>query len=393
MYSLPYIFIFILLFVLSIPIVNTNKHSINIIWQYYAVFFILAVFIGFRGFIFTDWRLYYAYYQEVPLLTDGINNIVSFLTKSKYSVYEKGFSLFTIIIKTLSTDYFIYQFLSFSIDLIILFYFFKYYIPDYILLGFVFFFMFNGVIGLGIEINFLRNAKALMLFLISVKYAQEKNIIVYSILNILGIFFHISSIIYLLIYPFLNRRFNYITYIMVFLLGNIIYLLQLNYLTIVLKMCSSIFGGQLSYVIERYINNQHWNTSYGISIGYLERIFTYIFVLCFSRRLVIRYSNIIFINSVFLYVLSYLYFSEMKILTDRIPLLFAFSYWIIYPQIYSLLKKDFKYLFLFLFLLYSFLKILSGHSSILNLYDNALFLQYDYQERLRSLNSYFMGTK
>ncbi|MDY4707993.1 MAG: EpsG family protein [Candidatus Treponema excrementipullorum] len=226
MYSLPYIFIFILLFVLSIPIVNTNKRNINIIWQYYAVFFILAVFIGFRGFIFTDWRLYYAYYQEVPLLTDGINNIVSFLTKSKYSVYEKGFSLFTIIIKTLSTDYFIYQFLSFSIDLIILFYFFKYYIPDYILLGFVFFFMFNGVIGLGIEINFLRNAKALMLFLISVKYAQEKNIIVYSILNILGIFFHISSIIYLLIYPFLNRRFNYITYIMVFLLGNIIYLLQ-----------------------------------------------------------------------------------------------------------------------------------------------------------------------
>lgn len=391
MYSFPYIALFLFLCLFAIPVTTGKNRLINTYWQRYAFFAVLLIFIGFRGFIFTDWKNYYPFYESAPSLFDGMEAVVTFLTKSRYAVYEKGFSLFSILIKTISDNYFFYQFISFLIDVIILYVFFKMYIPDALLLGFVFFFVFNGIIGLGIQINFLRNAKAMMLFLISIPYLQKRKYAVYILLNIIGVFFHISSLLYIPLCLILNKRFNRSFYIFVFIIGNAVYLLQIRYVTILLKSVSVVIGGQVAYIINRYIENSSWNTSYGISIGYFERVFTYIVTLCFLKRLCKKESNIIFVNCLFLYFLSYLYFSEMKILTDRLPLLFAFSYWIVYPQIYSFLSKNKKLLFWGIFILYATLKIASGHRSILNLYDNALFLKYSFQERIFNLNKY-MGS-
>ena len=333
-YSFPYIFVFILLFILSVPLYTRGPNKlVNNFWQYYSVFFLLFVFIGLRGFIFTDWKAYYTFFSELPSLFDGNNAINSFFSHSKFSIYEKGFSLFSILLKTISSNYFFYQSVSFLIDFIILFLCFKHYVPKHILLCFVFFYVFNGVIGLGIQINFLRNAKALMFFLISIKYLQEKRIIPYFVLNVIGCFFHISSVLYLPLYFLLCKRFRLRFYIVIFIIGNIIYLSQIQYLSSILQFFGNAFSGHISHIVNRYIDNVRWNSSYGISIGYLERIFTFIFVLCFSHQLYKKSSNIIFVNILFMYVLSYLFCSELRILTDRIPLLFAFSYWVIYPQI------------------------------------------------------------
>ena len=387
-YSLPYIALFLFLCGFAIPVTTGKNRLMNTYWQRYAFFACLIAFVGLRGFIFTDWKNYYSFYEAAPTLFDGTEAIVTFLSKSRYAVFEKGFSLFSILIKTISDNYFFYQFVSFSIDVVILYAFFKMYVPNAVLLAFVFFYVFNGVIGQGIQINFLRNAKAMMLFLISLPYLQKRKYAVYVLLNIIGAFFHISSILYIPLCFILRKRFSRLFYIAIFIMGNAIYLLQIRYISVLLKSASVIAGGQIAYIINRYIDNSKWNTSYGISIGYFERVFTYILVLCFSKRLYKKDCNIVFINCLFLYVLLYLYFSEMKILTDRLPLLFAFSYWVIYPQIYSFLSKNNKLLFWGIFILYATLKIANGHRSILNLYDNALFLNYSFQERLSNLNKY-----
>lgn len=391
LYCFPYIFIFIIITIFSVPLSkkrNSNAGIINF-WQYYAIIFILMIFIGLRGFIYTDWKTYYPYYNSLPSLFDGKNALVYTITKGKYSVYEKGWLLFSIIIKTFTSNYFIFQNLQFCIDLFILLYFFKTYIPNNILLGIVFFYVFNGVIGLGIEINFLRNAKALMLFLISIQYLQKKRIILYFLLNMFGIFFHTSSVLYLPLYFILNKRFSKRTYLYIFVIGNFIYLLQIRWVSVILLSISKYLGSNIEYILYRYITSSKWSVSYGISIGYLERFFTFIFVLFFSNRLYKKQYNIIFVNCLYLYIFSYLFLSEMRILTDRMPLLFAFGYWIIYPQIYSFLQKEKKIIFLFILMFYSILKIMSGHSTILNMYDNALYLKYSYEQRVQFRNQYF----
>ena len=100
--------------------------------------------------------------------------------------------------------------------------------------------------------------------------------------------------------------------------------------------------------------------------------------------------KVVLYNILYLYVFSYLYFSEMRILTDRIPILFSCSYWFLFPELYSNLKKDFKVLFLLLFLLYSILKIISANNSILVMYDNLLFQNFSFSDRML-YNKLFFG--
>lgn len=380
-YSFPYIAVFLFLCMCAIPATTGKNRFVNTFGQKYALFAALTVFVGLRGFIYSDWRNYYPFYISIPTLFDGKDFIVHFLAKSSLGSFEKGFILFSILIKTISDNYFFYQFVLYLIDFIVLHAFFKTYIPDEILLGFVFFYVFNGVIGYGISINLLRNAKGLLLFLISLPYLQKRKMVAYFLLNGVGMLFHISSVFYIPLYFVLRKRLNHSFYIFIFIIGNIVYLLQIHFLSGVLKSVSSIAFGHTAKLLDRYIGNEKWNSSYGISIGYLERVFTYILILYFSKRLYKKESNIILVNCLYLYILSYLYFSEMRIFTDRLPLLFAFAYWVIYPQIYSFLSKDRKVAFWGIFVLYTVLKIAIGTNSIEHLYDNALFLKYSFQER------------
>ena len=389
-YAFPYIVVFLMLSVLAIPVATGQSRLPCAYFQRYAFFAVMIVFIGLRGFIYTDWENYYPFYASAPTLLDGTNAIARFITKGLYAtLFAKGFLVLSIIIKTISDNYFFYQLVLFLIDVAVLYAFLKAYVPNAVLLGFVCYYVFGGVIGLGIDINFLRNAKALMLFLISLPYLQKRKAVAYFLLNAIGMLFHTSSMVYFPLYFILGKRFSRSFYVCIFVIGNMLYLMQVRYISGVLKFASGIVGGQVAFLINRYIDNSHWNTSYGISIGYIERVFTYILTLRFSNRLFKKDSNVMFVNCLFLYVLVYLCFSEMKILTDRLPLLFAFSYWVIYPQIYSFLSKNGKLAFLGMFILYSCLKIAVGYRSILVLYDNALFLKYSFQERVVNLHRYF----
>jgi hypothetical protein len=337
------------------------------------------LFLGFRGFIFTDWESYYAFFQKCPGVFDSVKEISAFFSRGQYFAWGRGFLVYTFIIKSFTQNYFLFQFISFSIDIFILYWFFKKYIPNYIVLGFLFFYSFNGI---DIEVNLLRNSKAILLFLISIKYIEKHNFIKYLMINILGCLFHISSIVYIPLYFILNRTFNKYFILFIFIAGNIIFLLQIKWFSSVLIKLAAFNHNRLFDLIINYMNSEKFSSPYGISIGYLERQITFIiFYMNVDKLRNDMKVNNIFLNAFFVYCFIYLYFAEMYILVMRIPLLLVFSYWILYPKIYSYQKKNSKYLFLFMLLSYTTLRLISGYSSVMCLYDNALFGYKSYEVR------------
>lgn len=383
-YCLPYIFVFLCLLVMSLPVTSGEGISKKTALlfdnnRHFAAFLILFVFIGLRGFVLNDWKSYYAFYTRLPSLLDG-TDVVASCIQSNFMGFEVGFTLLSILIKTISDNYLFYQSVLALIDIAILIALFKYHVPDQVELCCVFYFCFGAP---ALEFNLLRNAKSIMFFLLSIKYAHERRPLPYFALNTIGAFFHTSALIYFPLYFVLNKRFPTALYALLFLVGNFIYLLQIKWVTPIIGWFGNFSeSARLFGLANSYLHNPRYNAETGITIGYLERFFTYIFLLCFLDKLCKKNAtNVVFINILFLQILSCLYLSEMNILKDRFALLFIVGYWFVYPQVYSLLRRDFRWIFLAILLLYCLLKIMVSHDSILWLYDNALWLKYSVEDR------------
>jgi hypothetical protein len=388
LYSVPYLVVFFLLFLINFSLTTTGLKTTLYHYaavQKYLLFSLLIIFIGFRGFVLSDWLGYYPLYNRTPTLFSRVDYIKNFLiTGGNVTLFERpferGFLVYAIVCKTISTNYFFFQLISAIIDIIILYYFFKTYIPNNIIMGFIFFFLFQGLL---IEINLLRNTKAIMFFLISIKYIKEKRVFMYMGLNLIGCLFHISSFIYLPLYFFLNKQYSKKVILILFFLGNIIFLFSIEWIKEVLISLSVFFtsNSRLALTIHGYLSSEFHTTAYGFSVGYFERTMSFFIIFIFYDKLIrISKSNIIFINSIFIYWFIYLFFSEMYILLQRLPSLFIFSYWIIYPQIYNILSKEKKYLFLILLIVYGGLKLM-GYSGIEFVYENVLFGYNSYDQR------------
>lgn len=387
-YSLPYILVFILLYVVALPVTTRQGALVNRIPQVQFLFLTLFFFIGLRGYIFTDWKLYLPFWESCPSLWDGFFSIERYLDHGAFSYWEKGFLLYTIVLKSFSNNWIFFQSVSFSIDFIVLYYFFRRYVSNNIFLAFTFWYMFSGVIGLSFSINLMRSAKALLFFLLSIKYVEEKKFVKYLIMNGIGYLFHTSSILLLPLYFVLKSRWNFRFIFTLFLLGNIVYLLQIRWIVPVIDIVANLIGGRLSQLASYYINNSRWNFSYGISIGFMERTATFILLFYLRNKLSAKNAGHVFINIFYLYIFSYLYLSELRILIDRIPIMFVCSYWILLPRLYKNLKKEYKAIFLVSFFFYSLVKGVIAHKDILALYDNMLFQEFTIQERLEMYNLY-----
>lgn len=375
LYSLPYILFFFYLFSLCIVEIEFTKNSKK---ETIIQIFVLAglfVFIGLRGFIYTDWINYFQYYEIVPSLWK--EDWLSFFSVDNlpYSGWEQGFIVYSSLIKILTTNYFAWVAISLIIDLAVLHFFFKQYSSNKYVLSFVVFYAFSGLI---LEVNLMRNAKAIMLFLVSIRYLSKRKIIPYMILNVVGCFFHISSILYIPFYFLSKRIWPKYWVLFIFIIGNAIFLLQVEYIKPILLAMSSLIGGRIEALLLFYLNmtSDSNSASYGITIGYLERFLTFCLVYVLQNKLVKQNEdNVIFINAFYIYISIYLFFSEMSVILERVPILFVFSYWILYPQAYVCLSKNrlSKVVFLSLLFVYISLKLVVGNSTILSRYDNLLF--------------------
>ncbi|GHV72146.1 hypothetical protein AGMMS49928_28060 [Spirochaetia bacterium] len=363
-YSLPYILVFLIIFLHFIPVgTSTDNFDKKLYYiKHYLVIILLIVFIGLRGYIHSDWESYTEYFKRVPSLIEGADNVSHYLTHSKR--FEIGFELFSIICKTISSNYFVFQIINFLFDLYFICLTIKYYFNKRYSLFFLATFL--TFYGYAIEINIIRNSKAIVLFLYSIRYVHTRSIIKYMFINVLGCMFHISGIIYLPIYFLIKRQYNKNILIVLYLIGNVLYLLQVPVFTTILENVVGIFSSK-AYIYVKLINymNSDFYISKGLSFGYIEKLITSILVLKYEKKIVNTDNRYIpFFNLVHIFLLIYLYCSDFILIVERIGTLFICSLWVIYPAIYRKMSTNRKTIFFIYNIFLGCARIYAGNSSI-----------------------------
>lgn len=379
-YSIPYLLFLLYLVVLMFLEFRYLKFGKDIKYIRWAVMASFVYFLGLRGFLYTDWLVYYPLFNELPTIWDG--GIVSvwnmdfsdkFVTDVSIGQagIEMGFIYFSVFFKSIIPDYFAWVFFNTILDIILLDIFLRRY-NQYYVFGFIIFFVFGGLMA---ECNLLRNIKAILIFLISLKYLEERRLIPYMVLNLIGVAFHSSAIVFFPLYFFLHKKSPQWLFWTVFFIGNLIFLLQIQYMEPIMMRLADQIGGLIAVKIKLYFTLDIFDRRMGIGMAYLEQNAMFLLIALLQKKLIInKPRNNLFINAYLIYFICFYFFSEMMVVVDRLSLLFIFSYWILIPEMVSLLDTSLKKITVLIILIpYCFLKMAMINSNVFARYDNLLF--------------------
>lgn len=373
MTSFPYlifIFCYILLALVDLRYGLDNDMRKKVRYGCIALF---LFFIGLRGFIGTDWYSYYYMFDKIPRFFEGITNYVQ-----EHVGREPGYQFYSSFFKTIIPDYHFFVFVSALIDVLVLDFFLRKYV-SYYALGFLVFFVFEG---LGLS-DLLRNVRGLTFFLLSLPYLEQRKPLPYFSLNLLGLLFHASSLLYLPLYFVLHKAWPRQMLIAIFILGNLFFFAQAGIVKPVILTVTDLLGGKYTILAERYLEGMFGEVSKGLSIGYLERTLTCLLVIGFYDKLLeLQASNRLFVNLYMLYFASYFFFADVAVIALRLALLFICSYWVLWPALYQVMIVRFnRRLFLAFIFLFALLKINGITNDPLWRYDNLLWGVQSYEVR------------
>jgi len=346
----------------------------------------LLLFFGFRGFIGWDWTIYYPTFQSVPSLF-SLNEFDFGETR-----YEPGFVTLISFVKLFTHNYHFFIFINTLFDIAVLITLINQFSRISYALSCLVFIMFGGYY---LEIDLLRNAKSIMLFLLSLKYLKERNILSYFILNIIGCLFHFSSLLYLPLYFFLHKQISKKIIIPIFIAGALLFLLQVEYIRPTILKIIPILGEKATVAVQKYFSDELYSSRYGITIGFAERMVTSLLILIYYNKLIkLDRDNILFINSFLIYFIFFFYFAEINIIPVRVGGLFSYAYWILYPALFTVIgNKNNKIIFLSFIFAYSLIKITGMSDTIFYKYKTVITGKDNYEKRLKifeSSKNYFL---
>lgn len=314
---IPYMEVFgFLLLGGAVDVFGKNERKKHMLFVFSII--LLIGFLGLRGFIGWDWWAYYPSYNNLP---NGFN-------------YEIGYEIWSNIFYKIGLSYHHFTFINTVADILILAYVLKKY-SKYPIFSM---FLFLAVQGLSFEVDLLRNAKAVLLFIISIQFIKERKLIPFLILNILGMTFHMSSVIYLPMYFILNRNYSRKIILPLIILGNIYYLFDTKLFTHILEYMSSVLPAAVGGKITSYLSIIPQNYKLPVGTLYFERLVTFIMVFFFlhkekgSREKENQYS-LIMENSFYIFYLIFLFTSEFFIASTRIGILFIYANWFLWGDI------------------------------------------------------------
>ena len=364
---IPYMEVFgFLLLGGAVDVFGKNERKKHMLFVFSII--LLIGFLGLRGFIGWDWWAYYPSYNNLP---GGFN-------------YEIGYEIWSNIFYKIGLSYHHFTFINTVADILILAYVLKKY-SKYPIFSM---FLFLAVQGLSFEVDLLRNAKAVLLFIISIQFIKERKIIPFLILNILGMTFHISSIIYLPMYFILNRNYSRKIILPLIILGNIYYIFDTKLFIHILEYMSSVLPAAVGGKITSYLSIIPQNYKLPIGTLYFERLVTFIMVFFFlhkekgSREKENLYS-LIMENSFYIFYLIFLFTSEFFIASTRIGILFIYANWFLWGDIIENLRDTKIKAAVFL------IAVLIGGNRIYNHFDfNGNKILYRYENIITDHKSY-----
>lgn len=378
-HALPYILLVIFYGTLAILFQQTE----NVQRRTYIKTICVGVFIfffGFRGFIFYDWASYYPLFHAFPdfstLLTTPL---------SKWDT-EPAFVLLGVVCKTLYPNYHFFVLICSSINLVLLWIFFKRY-SDNIPLAFMLFLAFNGIM---LCTDLMRNSISILLFANSVRYIEDRKPIPFFAINILGLMFHKSSLLLLPTYFFLHLRLNKWFLIVLFGIANVMFLLHIPILKTIILFLSNYVDSSITYWMTLY-TKMDLDAGFGIGLGYLERLLTGTLTLCYLNRIrSLRPKSDIFINSVLLYIIIFIVFNEFRQVSMRLSNLFSFGYWILWADLIKCFTiRNNRLIFATFVGIYCILKVYGNCNYALADYENILTGARPFNERLIFFRQHF----
>ncbi len=376
-FPIPYLIIIILLGILYFFREKTEDPTIQIKYEYIAIA-IFIFFFGLRGYILTDWMIYYPYFNDLEW-----DKILDYFVSDKIG-YEPGFAFFTMTCKTLIPSYNIYILIITVFNTFCIVKFTKRY-TDSLILVLILYITFDGVLIMG---NLLRNSIAISLFLLAIPYLEERKPIQYFSLCLLGISFHISALVYIPLYFFLHRNINKWVYLSIFIFINLIFVTHNS----VILILANLLGGEDNMADKVKAYTEEMDSSIAIvSLGYLERLMTGILIFLYYDKLKdLHNKSCIIINSVLIYFCIFFLMGEFEVVAKRFANLFIYGYWIIWIDLSKCLYyKNNKKIFTSFIIAYCMLRTWSYTNNAGFMYENILFGSQSYNERLYYHNRNF----
>lgn len=331
--------------------------------------FFFLLFFGLRWFMFSDMVRYYEVYSEVnPKL-------------SLYSNYQSlpfvdiGFLFIIIVAKSIGLDFFVFIFLNSLFDFSLLYFCIKRYSVNPPLTC-LFFLAFQGIL---IECNMLRNIKAMLIFLWSLKYVEERKLIKFSLCQIVSATMHMSSILYLPLYWFINKRWDMKYVLLVSVASIIFYLFATDLFENIFKsiLVDFVAGEGKAALIASHIASSKESV---ISIGSIERIFFLLLTLIMYRKINLSSRALLFCNMYLLYFALFSIFGFNFYFRDRVPTLFIMAYWFLPPYLINTFKERYSFLKICLIIL-AFMKIFASTRMCTAYYETVFFHKYTMEQR------------
>ncbi len=363
MYFIPYV-LFVLYF--SFFYLYGGNNSLRKIESKYYAYIFFAFVVCFRWFISQDAFAYYGFFQSVPNVIESIES-----NYAKWSWWEPGFVYYVATYKLFTDNYLVYQIVDSIIEIIFIYKCFEHYKCNNPFVIMIFFVM-NGFWSFDVQ----RNIKAILIFFYSLKFIEDINNrkwIKYFICLIVAYCFHNSSIIYFLITPFLCIKLTKQKIKIFFFLGIFIAITSGLFMNNFLATIQSFLPGRIGNMIDEYVLNKgQFSIGKMFSLGTIEKILTFYLILRYFDTL--KQDNSIIIKTYILYFLFYFCFFSLSEVSNRLSLLFVFSYWvIIYKVILAEKRKSIKLFMFICILIYCLLKM-SLYNKPHQSYNNILFL-------------------
>lgn len=262
-------------------------------------------------------------------MLDGFNNISEVIL---FKGWEPGFVIYATLCKIIIPNYFVWNFISTLIDLLLLYLVLERYSSNHILSLMVFF-----VIGsTALEFNVLRNAKAIFIFLYALKYIEERKMWKYLAAITFACLFHMSSVLFFPLYFILHKRWPKWVLITICVVGAIILIFQFGFISNIVSLIPFADGSRLQYLAS-YLDDA---SSYQTIFGNVERIITMLIVIFLYDKLAkMNKGKYLFINMYVLLYVSFAFCSESVVMVQRFQYMFIASFWILYPLLIQYAKQ------------------------------------------------------
>jgi hypothetical protein len=364
MTSLPYALLFcVFLFTAFLEHYLVRQHRVLAVRIIVVV--VALVFFGLRGHVLTDFINYYEFFRKLDASQLGAGN----------SIYGPGFVLHAYLSKLVFDNYHFWIFVSTSIHVLILSAVFRKYLGN-ISLGLIFFLGYRGVL---IEFNLLQNFMAILLFFLSIPYLYKRRFLPYLFLNVIGMTFHVTSVLYFPLYFVLQRNTSMQLGLIIIGAANLFYFVGSDLLInaafwVVSNSGYATLEGFLYFFVD--------TSNYQLSFGFLERTLVILLMTVYCEKIKSEIPcGTIFYNLALLYYFSFLLLSPVDVLADRIPMLFLLSWWVIIPAL-ILLKHRYRTVIACGLITLSFAKLVLSTQDQVAEYDNLIFGIRPYDERL-----------